>query len=101
MIELETWIKYLWHYQYFQQGLGVLNQAKYLILAMGLLEAIKTSSLKFTAVVAIIYGISAYVVGWLCYHSKFMRASTEISNRINPLADELRAHMQKQNERKH
>jgi len=61
---------------------------------------VTTQNIKGTMVLAACYGILCYVIGWLAYHSDFVRANVEFGNRYNPLASELRAHMNKIKNRK-
>ena len=86
---------------YFDQGLSILSYAKYFIYVFGAASFLNRWAMKWTALLFIGYGVLCYVVGWLAYNTKYMMAMSEIGNIYNPLARELRAHMQKQNERKH
>lgn len=79
-------LKFCLHKKYFDTGLGLTNYVKYLIAFFGIASA----DVKNTIIIAVIYGISCYFLGWWWFRSDFVTADTEINNRYNLFVKEMR-----------
>ena len=89
MTELSRRIKVLLHWRYFNQGYVMTNYLKYFIAYFGL----ASRDVNSTMILAVIYGFASYLVGWAWFRFKLADADAEIGNMFNPLAHELRGHM--------
>ena len=82
----ELKVKLLLHKRYFDQGMGLLNYAKYIVLFFGFASA----NVRSTMILALIWGVLCYILGRYYYRKKWMDADMEISNRVNPFVDQMR-----------
>ena len=90
-ISMKAWINLIQHKAYFELGRGVLQYGEWLIAYFG----ITGGGMKRTMLFAAGYAVLCYIMGWLGYHSDYVRACTEFGNRYNPFVAEMRAHLQK------
>jgi len=74
------------HLFYLNKGLGLLNYAKYCVAFFGL----TTQDPKWTAIIAVLFGISCYILGRWWVWSKYAEAEIEVQNRINLFVGEVR-----------
>lgn len=72
---------------YFDKGMDILNYGKYVIAALG----IALDSIKSLLIIAFIFAIVAYVVGFIWFKMKFVDAEVEVYNRANPFVKEMRS----------
>lgn len=82
--------------RYFDTGLGLTNYFKYVIAFFGL----ASKNLKWTMIVAIVYGIFCFFLGWWWLKSDFYKAEIEVSNNYNLFVEEMRKKFVKPNKRK-
>ena len=71
---------------YFDKGYGVTSYLKYMIAFFGL----ASSNVKTTLVIALIYGIFCFVLGWFLYRIGYAEAEQEVSNQFNLFVKEMR-----------
>lgn len=71
---------------YLDKGLGITHYVKYLIAFFGLASADVTSTL----IIAVIYAILCFFIGWAWYHYKIIETEIEINNRFNLFVKEMR-----------
>ena len=76
---------------YLEKGLSLLNYAKYLLMFF----ALASRDVLWTFIIAIIFGVSAFFLGWWWYRSEFMKAEIEVNNRYNLFVREMRTHYKK------
>jgi hypothetical protein len=79
-------LKLALHKRYFDQGFGVLNYIKYPLMLLGF--AIPNT--KYIIIVAILYAMICYFLGWWWLNKGMQTAETEISNKFNPFVAEMR-----------
>jgi len=70
---------------YFDKGYSVTSYIKYLIAYYGLVN--RDSNLML---IAAIYGVACFFIGWLWYKYKIVDAEIEVGNRVNPFVKEMR-----------
>ena len=75
---------------YFEQGYNITNYVKYLIILGGLQEGFSTNRLTFTFIVAFVYAISCFFIGWGWYKFRFIDAEIEVRNKVDPFVREMR-----------
>ena len=71
---------------YFDQGYGFTSYFKVIIVAFGA----STLNVRNTLWIALIYGLSCFLIGWLFYHFKLKETENEIANHFNPFVKEMR-----------
>lgn len=71
---------------YFEKGYGLTSYIKYMIAFFGL----ASSDVNKTLIIAVIYGLSCFVVGWIWYKSKYVFAEAEVANQFNLFQREMR-----------
>ena len=81
---------------YFDKGIGLTNYVKYLIAFFG----ISSLNVKATLILAVIYLISCFFLGWFWFKYKFIEAETEVNNRFNPFVKEMRGNYSAHRKRK-
>ncbi len=79
------WRFCLWK-AYFEQGFGLMNYLKYLILLFGL----SSLDVSATLILGFIFGISCFFVGWAWYKWNWIRYEKEIQNHFDPFAGQVR-----------
>ena len=79
--------KFALHKRYLDTGLGVTNYVKYFLVVLG----IALPNPKWIFIVAGLYALFCYIVGWWWINKGMATAETEVSNRINPFVKEMRA----------
>jgi hypothetical protein len=72
---------------YFETGYSITNYLKYPLLLFGILNEISITTAIWGAV---IYGIICFIIGYFWFKSDFAKASSEVGNRYNKLAIEIR-----------
>ena len=72
---------------YFDKGLGLTNYVKYLIAMFGL----ATQDLNQTLIIAFIYFIFCFILGFIWFKFKFVEAEIEVGNRFNLFVKEMRS----------
>jgi len=88
-MNFESKLKFCLLKRYFDTGLALTNYVKYLILFFG----VTTTDFSNTFLIAFLYGIFCFWLGWFWLNSDFMKADTEISNRYNLFVHEVRKSM--------
>jgi len=78
------------HKAYFEKGLGITNYFKYLIILAGVAEGLATKSVKLTFILAIIYGVGCYFLGWAWYRFGWYEQEIEVGNQFNIFVKETR-----------
>ena len=76
---------------YFETGYSITNYIKYVIALFGL----TTLDLKMTMLFAFIYALFCFIFGYFWFKYKFADAASEVGNQFNPLAKEIRDHINK------
>lgn len=71
---------------YFDKGLGLTNYVK---LAIGYF-GIASLNVKATLIIAAIYFVFCFGIGWFWYKLKFIEAEIEVGNRFNLFVKEMR-----------
>lgn len=71
---------------YFDKGYGTTSYFKYLIAFYG----VSSLNTKTTMIIAAIYGVACFFIGWLWYKVGLVDAETEVGNQFNPFAKEVR-----------
>lgn len=74
------------HKRYFDTGFGVLNYLKYPLVLVGF----AIPDVEAILLVALIYGILCYTLGWWWLNKGMTEAETEVGNRYNPFVKEMR-----------
>jgi hypothetical protein len=82
-------LKVALHKRYFDTGFGVLNYLKYPLVLMGF----AIPKVKLIIVVAVLYAMFCYILGWWWLNDGMMDAETEVSNRYNPFIKEMREYL--------
>ena len=77
---------------YFETGYAITNYIKYPLLLIGILEKISLSMAVYWSVV---YAGLCFAIGYFWFKTDFAKAQTEVSNRYNKLAIELRNNIKK------
>ena len=80
------WFKTALIKSYFEKGYGLTHYIKYVIALFGL----ASQDLSTTMWMAFVYDISCFILGYWAYHSGFVEAETEVSNRFNLFVIEMR-----------
>lgn len=78
--------KYALIKRYFDIGYGISNYVKYIIALFGL----STLNLKTTMILAAIYFVFCFVLGWFWVKSGMYTAEIEVANRNNLFVKEMR-----------
>jgi len=72
---------------YFDTGFGLTSYVKLLIALYGL-SSLNTIT---TLIIAGVYGVCCFFIGWAWFHYGFASATFEVQNRFDPFAKEVRA----------
>lgn len=86
-------IKYkicLWK-SYLEKGLSLTNYLKYLVA----FYALASKDIYSTFIIAAVFGISSFFLGWWWFKSEFMKAEFEVQNNYNLFVGEMRSHYKK------
>ena len=83
---LNTYRFCLWK-AYLEKGVGLTYYFKTVLLLFGIL----TLNAKWTIVIAIMYVMNSFLVGWLWYKFKLTDAEHEVQNNVNPFVKEMRS----------
>lgn len=75
----------LWK-SYFDRGNALANYLLYLIGFFGL----ASRDVKTTLILAVLYAIGCFFLGWAWTRFKWLSAEIEVSNRFNPFVKEMR-----------
>lgn len=76
----------LWK-RYFEIGYNITNYLKYLVIVFGF----TTQDLKNTFIIAGVYVVVCFIVGYFWLNSDMYKAELEVTNRFNPFVKEMRA----------
>ena len=74
---------------YFDTGFGILNYLKYPLVLLGF----AVPDVKSIIIVAVVYAISCFFLGWAFYRWDWISYQIEIQNHFNPFAQEVRQKM--------
>ena len=72
---------------YFEKGYSLTNYIKYMIALFGL----SYLNVKTTLIMAIIYGVSCFAIGYYWYKWDFITQEIEVSNKFNLFVKEMRS----------
>ena len=75
---------------YFEKGYGITSYIKYLIVIFGLYSAFQSQSITITLVLAFVYGISCFFIGWAWYHYGIITSEIEVHNTFDLFVKEMR-----------
>lgn len=75
---------------YFEKGYGLTSYIKYLIVLGGLYEGFVSQALNITFILAFLYGIACFFIGWIWYRYGFALAEAEVNNQFNLFQREVR-----------
>ena len=78
----------LWK-RYFDQGFGIFNYFKYLVVLVGFERAL-SHDLSSTIWILLAYALACFIAGWAYIHYGFWETEIELSNRFNPFVTEMR-----------
>ena len=78
--------KFVLHKTYLDKGLGVTGYFKYLIAFFGL----ASKDVNQTLIIAILYALFCYILGWYWINHGYLDAENEVSNQFNPFVKEVR-----------
>lgn len=82
--------KFCLYKAYFEKGYGITTYLKYLIILVGLAEGFATQSLSKTFILAFVYGIACFFIGWGWYHYGLALTEQEVGNNFNLFVREMR-----------
>lgn len=85
----KKFLKLALHKRYFDVGFGVLNYLKYPLLLLGF----AIPEVKSIIIIAFLYALACYIIGWWWLNKGMIEAETEISNIYNPFVQEMRKHL--------
>lgn len=71
---------------YFDKGLALTNYIKYFIAFFGL----ASQNVKQTLIIAFIYAVFCFILGYFWFRSGFIKAENEVNNRFNLFVKEMR-----------
>lgn len=74
------------HKAYFDKGQGLLYYVRYMILLFGL----TSRNLILTFIIAFVYAVVGYILGWAYFHYGWVVTEQEVSNRYNKFVKEVR-----------
>lgn len=86
MISFEKKIKFCLWKRYFDTGMGLTNYVKYFILFFG----VASTDVFTTLLIAFLYAIGSFFLGWYWLNSDFYKADTELSNQYNIFVEQMR-----------
>lgn len=75
----------LWK-RYFDTGMGLTNYVKYFILFFG----VSSVNVTATLIIAFLYAVASFFLGWYWLNSDFYKADTELSNQYNIFVEQMR-----------
>lgn len=78
--------RFAFHKARFEYGYGITNYLKLVILLFG----VSSQNVLQTMIIAVIYAISCYFVGMICYKYGLVVAEAEVSNQYNLFVKEMR-----------
>lgn len=81
-----SFLKIALHKRYFDTGMGVTNYLKYPLVLLGF----AIPNVKNIIIVAVLYALLCYFIGWWWLNFGMADAETEVSNRFNPFVKEIR-----------
>jgi hypothetical protein len=81
-------LKFALHKRYFDVGMGVTSYLKYPLVLLGF----AIPNVNYIIIVAVLYAIFCYILGWWWLNYGMCEAETEVSNRYNPFVKEMRTH---------
>lgn len=85
-MKFNTQLKLTRHKKYFDTGLSITNYFKYVIALFG----IASQNVKYTIIIALIYAILSYFLGWWYLKSGFFKAEIEVGNQYNLFVAQMR-----------
>jgi len=71
---------------YFDCGYAITSYLKYIIAFFGL----ASRDVYTTLIIAVVYGVSCFILGWAAYKYGFVKAQIEVSNNYNEFVKEMR-----------
>jgi len=71
---------------YFDKGYGFTSYLKYCIAFFGL----ASNDVKTTFIIAFLYGLFCFFLGWFLFKIGYIDAENEVINRFNPFVKEMR-----------
>ena len=74
------------HKSYFDTGLSLTNYLKYLIAFFGL----ATLNLRLTMIIAVVYAVVCYLLGYLWFKYAWINAEREVKNKYDEFVKEMR-----------
>ena len=72
--------------RYFDTGYNLTSYIKYAVALFGL----SSLNVSATLVIAFVYGVACFIIGYLWFAFKFVEVDNEISNRFNLFTREMR-----------
>jgi len=81
---------------YFEKGYSLTNYIKYLIIMLGLYTSITSQTISVAFILAFLYGIACFFIGWAWYHYDIVVAEHEVNNQFNLFMREVRKKIKKQ-----
>ena len=72
---------------YFDKGYGVTSYFKFAIAIFG----VSSLNPKLTLSIFFVYGLLCFLIGWIWYKYGFAESEAEVSNKVNPFVQEMRA----------
>jgi apolipoprotein N-acyltransferase len=85
-MNFEKKIDLLLYKKYFDTGWGLTSYLKYALAFFGL----ASQDVQSTLIIATIYGLSCFIIGYYWLKSDFYKADLELNNRYNIFVEEMR-----------
>lgn len=84
-------LKFALHKRYFDTGFAILNYLKYPLLLLGF----AIPDVSAIVIIALLYGLTCYILGWWWLNFGMLDAENEVNNRFNPFVKEMRKAIKK------
>ena len=85
-----TLYKYVKLKAYFDKGYAYTTYPKWVLATIGIGSSIKGYSLYYLLIGGFLYGISCFIIGWICYKYSIVLAEQEVGNQFNLFVQEMR-----------
>lgn len=85
-MKFETKYKFCLWKSYLDKGMALTNYVKYLIAFF----ALASQEISFTILLAAIYLLLSFFLGWLWFKTDFIKAEIEVGNKYNLFVKEVR-----------